>query len=58
MQKENYHDYIQEIWTPSFEFANIALDILFDKFEWALREKDLEKSIQPFGINCSVSVLD
>lgn len=49
--------YTREIWGPSFGFAKVASELIFEKFEIALRDKALATKIQPYGFNSTLSTV-
>jgi hypothetical protein len=47
---------MRELWAPSMELAQDAMVFLFEKLEWAIRERALAGSILPYGIDTGLKV--
>ena len=41
INSSSLHEIERDLWGPAFDFAEFALTTLFERFEWALREKEL-----------------
>jgi hypothetical protein len=45
---------MREMWGPSFSFEKVAIELLYERLDLALREKAAAKKIAPYGINYAV----
>ena len=46
---------MRDVWGPSFDAAEQVISEIWDKFEWALRERAIYSQIVPYGQNYSLN---